>query len=76
MNSTEHESLKKVAEGTCLEMFRSSVKSNLNLEDRMRQMLKILSSKPQDYTYFFLLVFAKQHTEGDGNCYTNPNGMH
>lgn len=71
MNATEQESLKKVAERTYLEMFRSSEKSNLNLEGRMRQMLEILCSKPQDYTYFLFLAFAKQHTEGDGSYYTN-----
>lgn len=75
MNTTEQESL-EVAEGTRLEMFRSSAKSNLNLEGGMRQTLEILSSKPQYYTYFLLLAFAKQHTEGDDNCYTILSGMH
>lgn len=59
----------KVGEGTHLEML-SSVKSNLNLEDRMSKMLKILYSKPQDCTYFLLLAFAKQCIEGDDNRYT------
>lgn len=57
-----------MGEGTYLEMLKSSVISNLNLEDRMSKMLKILYSKPQDCTYFFLLGFAKQCVEGDDNC--------
>lgn len=42
----------------------------VNLEDRMSKMLKIPCSKPQDYTYFLLLAFAKQCVEGDDKCYT------
>lgn len=60
----------KVGEGTYLEMLKSSVRSNLNLEDRMSKMLKILYGEPQDCTYFFLLGFAKQRIERDDNCYT------
>lgn len=64
MNATEQESLRKMAEGTCLEVSKSSVKGNLNLEGRMSKMLKVLCSKPQDYTHFLLMAFAKQCTEG------------
>lgn len=46
MNTTEQESFRKVGEGTCLEILKSSVKSNLDLEDRMSKMLKVTYSKP------------------------------
>ena len=53
MNTADQESLKKVGKGTLLEILKNSVKSNLNLGDRMSKMLRILYSKPQDYTYSF-----------------------